>query len=58
VAGTDALVWSGIAANFATANHITYYARNVKKAYSYVQPSGFDMLAGANPVSAIDGWAE
>jgi hypothetical protein len=29
-----------------------------KKANSYVQPSDFDMLAGANPASAMDGWAE
>jgi len=28
-----------------------------KKAISYVQPSVFDMLAGANPASAMDGWA-
>ena len=25
---------------------------------SYVQPSVFDMLAGASPASAMDGWAE
>jgi hypothetical protein len=30
----------------------------VKKAISYVQPSSFDMLAGASPASARDGWAE
>jgi hypothetical protein len=24
----------------------------------YVQPSGFDILAGARPASAMDGWAE
>lgn len=29
-----------------------------KKAISYVQPSVFDMLAGASPASAMDGWAE
>jgi hypothetical protein len=29
-----------------------------KKAISYVQPSTFDMLAGASPASARDGWAE
>jgi len=28
------------------------------KAISYVQPSVFDMLAGASPASAMDGWAE
>ena len=28
------------------------------KANSYVQPSVFDMLAGASPASAMDGWAE
>ena len=28
------------------------------KANSYVQPSIFDMLAGASPASARDGWAE
>ena len=28
------------------------------KAISYVQPSTLDMLAGASPASAIDGWAE
>jgi hypothetical protein len=30
----------------------------VQKANSYVQPSTFDMLAGASPASAVDGWAE
>ena len=25
---------------------------------SHVQPSVFDMLAGASPASAMDGWAE
>ena len=29
-----------------------------QKANSYVQPSVFDMLAGASPASAMDGWAE
>ena len=29
-----------------------------QEANSYVQPSVFDMLAGANPASAMDGWAE
>jgi len=29
-----------------------------QKAISYVQPSVFDMLAGASPASAMDGWAE
>jgi hypothetical protein len=29
-----------------------------KKAMSYVQPSTFDMLAGASPASAMGGWAE
>jgi hypothetical protein len=29
-----------------------------QKAISYVQPSGFDILAGARPASARDGWAE
>jgi hypothetical protein len=33
------------------------YARR-EKANSYVQPSVFDMLAGASPASARDGWAE
>ena len=28
------------------------------EANSYVQPSVFDMLAGASPASAMDGWAE
>jgi hypothetical protein len=28
------------------------------KAIPYVQPSVFDMLAGASPASAMDGWAE
>jgi hypothetical protein len=28
------------------------------KAIFYVQPSVFDMLAGASPASAMDGWAE
>jgi hypothetical protein len=28
-----------------------------QKANSYVQPSVFDMLAGASPASAMDGWA-
>ena len=32
--------------------------RGAKKANSYVQPSTFDMLAGASPASAMDGWAE
>jgi hypothetical protein len=34
------------------------YPPGVKKAISYVQPSVFDMLAGVNPASAMDGWAE
>jgi len=29
-----------------------------EKANAYVQPSVFDMLAGASPASAMDGWAE
>ena len=29
-----------------------------QKANSYVQPSTFDILAGASPASAMDGWAE
>jgi hypothetical protein len=29
-----------------------------EKPNSYVQPSVFDMLAGASPASARDGWAE
>jgi hypothetical protein len=29
-----------------------------QKAISYVQPLGFDILAGARPASAMDGWAE
>ena len=29
-----------------------------QEAISYVQPSVFDMLAGASPASAMDGWAE
>jgi len=29
-----------------------------QKANSYVQPSTFDILAGASPASARDGWAE
>jgi hypothetical protein len=29
-----------------------------QKVNSYVQPSVFDMLAGASPASAMDGWAE
>jgi hypothetical protein len=29
-----------------------------QKAISYVQPSGFDILAGERPASARDGWAE
>jgi hypothetical protein len=28
------------------------------KADAYVQPSTVDMLAGASPASAMDGWAE
>jgi hypothetical protein len=32
--------------------------RGAQKAISYVQPAIFDMLAGANPASAMDGWAE
>jgi hypothetical protein len=32
--------------------------RGGEKAVSYVQPSTFDMLAGASPASAMDGWAE
>jgi hypothetical protein len=28
------------------------------KANAYVQPSVFDMLAGASPASAMDGWTE
>jgi hypothetical protein len=34
------------------------YRRARQKANSYVQPSVFDMLAGASPASAMDGWAE
>jgi hypothetical protein len=34
------------------------YMRVPPKANSYVQPSIFDMLAGASPASARDGWAE
>jgi hypothetical protein len=34
------------------------YKRARPKAVSYVQPSVFDMLAGANPASAREGWAE
>jgi hypothetical protein len=34
------------------------YMANLQKAISYVQPSVFDMLAGASPASARDGWAE
>jgi hypothetical protein len=34
------------------------YQRSRKEAISYVQPSVFDMLAGASPASAMDGWAE
>ena len=33
-------------------------AERASKAVSYVQPSVFDMLAGASPASAMDGWAE
>ena len=29
-----------------------------QKQNSYVQPSVFDILAGASPASAMDGWAE
>jgi len=29
-----------------------------QKAISYVQPLTFDMLAGASPASAMEGWAE
>jgi hypothetical protein len=29
-----------------------------QRTVSYVQPSGFDILAGARPASAMDGWAE
>ena len=32
--------------------------RHREKANSYAQPSVFDMLAGASPASAMDGWAE
>jgi len=32
--------------------------RRGEKANSYVQPSTLDMLAGASPASAMDGWAE
>jgi hypothetical protein len=31
---------------------------HVEKANAYVQPSNFDMFAGASPVWAMDGWAE
>jgi hypothetical protein len=34
------------------------YKRARQKPNSYVQPSVFDMLAGASPASARDGWAE
>jgi hypothetical protein len=34
------------------------YKRAREKPISYVQPSVFDMLAGASPASARDGWAE
>ena len=34
------------------------YKRARQKAISYVEPSIFDMLAGASPASARDGWAE
>ena len=34
------------------------YKRARQEAVSYVQPSVFDMLAGARPASAMDGWAE
>ena len=34
------------------------YKRAFPKAISYVQPSTFDMLAGASPASARDGWAQ
>ena len=30
----------------------------IYNAHSYVQPSVFDMLAGASPASAMDGWTE
>jgi len=34
------------------------YKRTRQEPNSYVQPSVFDMLAGASPASAMDGWAE
>jgi hypothetical protein len=42
------------------ASHTLYEVTGVslKKGNSYVQPSVFDMLAGAGPASAMDGWAE
>jgi hypothetical protein len=46
----------GLAAGLTGLNGLDYW--DAKQPKSYVQPSIFDILAGASPASAMDGWAE